>query len=72
MRPFSNIMPNFAANLHLLVDSISLAESHKKRGKKRKKCWNVLPVSKKAVSLHRNSEERHRRHSPKGGFDIMM
>ena len=22
MRPFSNIMPNFAANLHLLVDSI--------------------------------------------------
>lgn len=24
MRPFSNIMPNFAANLHLLVDSICL------------------------------------------------
>lgn len=28
MRPFSNIMPNFAANLHLLVDSISTFNSH--------------------------------------------
>ena len=28
MRSFSNIMPNFADKLHLLVDSISLSKSH--------------------------------------------
>ena len=33
MRPFSNIMPNFAANLHLLVDSLesTLARKNKKK-----------------------------------------
>ena len=29
MRPFSNIIPNFAANLHLLVDSIDLTDYQK-------------------------------------------
>ena len=35
MRPFSNIIPNFAANLHLLVDSIkvlSFDNKNKKNG----------------------------------------
>ena len=36
MRSFSNIMPNFADKLHLLVDSIALAELTCTRKNKRK------------------------------------
>ena len=38
MRPFSNIMPNFAANLHLLVDSIRFPFNIEKHGKNKICC----------------------------------
>ena len=39
MRPFSNIMPNFAANLHLLVDSIHIIKQNNQKNKK-KSCFH--------------------------------
>ena len=57
MRSFSNIMPNFAANLHLLVDSID-----------RTACYLIILLflpfvwrnKNKFISLHRvPSEHRH-------------
>ena len=39
MRSFSNIMTNFAGNLHLLVDSIGGATNCGKIAKKTEKVW---------------------------------